>query len=123
MKYTISALLVLMFWTATANAQDAFQDALPGGEDPPAAANWDAADPRYETPKQAVRRKAAWKAAQRRYRLEAMKRLGYSPSRPPASPLPFMGAAPRTWIVVPKFSPLTVTFNPYGISTVPVVGY
>ena len=52
---------------------------------------------RPETPREAVQRIAAWKAEQRRQRIEAMKWMGYCPSRPPASTLPFMGS-PNTWV-------------------------
>jgi hypothetical protein len=51
--------------------------------------------PREESARQAIARRAAWKAAQRQQRLEAYKWLGYSPSRPPASPMQFMGGSPR----------------------------
>lgn len=47
---------------------------------------------RYETPQDRVHRNAALKAAQRRERMAINARFGYSPSRPPASPLPFMGS-------------------------------
>lgn len=47
---------------------------------------------RYDSPRQAVRRNAEWKASQRRQRIAALKALGYSPLRPPASPVPFMGS-------------------------------
>lgn len=52
---------------------------------------------RPESRREAVRRVAQWKAEQRHQRTEAMKWIGYSPLRPPASPLPFMGS-PYTWI-------------------------
>lgn len=47
---------------------------------------------RTETPQQLVHRNAALRAAQRRERMAINARFGYSPSRPPASPMPFMGS-------------------------------
>ena len=52
---------------------------------------------RYDDPKQAVRRNAEFKAAQRRYRLAAMRWYGFSNSRPQASPLPQMGVYSPVW--------------------------
>lgn len=104
-------LLVVLAYAVPAQAQtDPFDEALPR----PITSNaWEAQDPRYDTPKQAVHRKAAWKAAQRRQRLESMKRIGYSPSRPPTSSLPFMSSPPR-WIVVPAYYPISVMYYPHA---------
>jgi hypothetical protein len=52
---------------------------------------------RHDDPKQAVRRKAEIKAAQRRARLSAMQWFGYSNQRPQASPTPFMGTYSPVW--------------------------
>ena len=52
---------------------------------------------RRESARQAVVRRAAWKAAQRTQRLEAMKWYGYSPQRPAASSMPWMGST-SAWI-------------------------
>jgi len=52
---------------------------------------------RHDDPKQAVRRKAEMKAAQRRARLAAMEWFGYSNQRPQASPTPFMGTYSPVW--------------------------
>jgi hypothetical protein len=46
----------------------------------------------YESPREALRHKAEFRAMQRLQRVEYMKWLGYSPLRPPASPTPFMGS-------------------------------
>ena len=53
---------------------------------------------RYDDPKQAVRRKAEQRAAMRRGRLASQKWFGFSPLRPTASPVPFMGTAAPTWV-------------------------
>jgi hypothetical protein len=53
---------------------------------------------RYDDPKQAIRRKAEIKAAQRRDRLAALKWYGYSNSRPLAGHMPFMGSYSPTWV-------------------------
>ena len=47
---------------------------------------------RYATPQELVHRNAALRAAQRRERMAINARFGYSPSRPPAGTLPFMGS-------------------------------
>jgi hypothetical protein len=52
---------------------------------------------RHDDPKQAVRRKAEMKAAQRRARLAAMEWFGYSNQRPQASPTPFTGTYSPVW--------------------------
>lgn len=112
MKCLIPALLfVLSVLTVTANGQDPFEQVLPAVQGRSDMNAWADQDPRYDTPKQAVQRKAAWKAAQRRQRLESMKRIGYSPSRPPTSAVPYMSAAPR-WILVPTYYPTTVVYYP-----------
>ena len=109
MKRLIPLLLPLLFaCTATAFAQDPFADVLPEMSNQGSRSAWESQDPRYDTPKQAVHRKAAWKAAQRRHRLATMKQLGYSPSRPPSSSVPFM-ASPARWVVVPAYYPFAVT--------------
>ncbi len=119
MKCLVPTLLLLCVCATSVLAQDPFHGALPPLQSQPARDAWEAQDPRYDTPKQAVRRKAAWKAAQRRQRLENMKRVGYSPSRPPTSPLPFMGTSYRPWIVVTPYAPLRVTLDPRGAAAVP----
>jgi hypothetical protein len=53
---------------------------------------------RYDDPKQAIRRKAEIKAAQRRDRLASLKWYGYSNSRPLAAHMPFMGSYSPTWV-------------------------
>ena len=52
---------------------------------------------RYDDPKQAVRRKAEFRAAQRRNRLAAMKWFGLSNSRPQASAVPWSGTYSPQW--------------------------
>jgi hypothetical protein len=47
---------------------------------------------RYIDPREAVRQRAALKAAERQRRIQARKWLGYSPLRPSASPIPFMSS-------------------------------
>ena len=112
MKCLIPTLLVVFAFAASAHAQsDPFDGALPPIRNLPPRDAWDTLDPRYDTPKQAVRRKAAWKAAQRRQRLEGMKRIGYSPSRPPTSTVPFM-SSPSRWIIVPPSYPFSVIYYP-----------
>ena len=53
---------------------------------------------RYDSPKQAVRRKAEQKAAERRGRLASQKWYGYSQSRPAANPLPWMSTYGQQWV-------------------------
>jgi hypothetical protein len=69
---------------------------------------------RYERPRDAVHRAAALKAAQRRERIAARKAMGYSPLRPPASPLPFMGGPSSYSIISPPlyYPPLVVGATP-----------
>jgi len=52
---------------------------------------------RYDDPKQAVRRKAEQKAADRSARLAALKWYGYSNLRPQASAAPWMGTYSPYW--------------------------
>ena len=47
---------------------------------------------RYVTSRDLVHRNAAWKAEQRRQRMAGLSWMGYSPSRPPASPAPTCGS-------------------------------
>lgn len=53
---------------------------------------------RYDDPKQAVRRKAEQRAANRRARLASQRWFGFSPLRPIASPVPWMGTAAPMWV-------------------------
>ncbi len=53
---------------------------------------------RYDDPQLAIRRKAEWKATQRRLRLAAQRWFGYSASRPIASPIPMMGVYSPMWV-------------------------
>lgn len=53
---------------------------------------------RYEDPKQAVRRKAEEKAAQRRDRLASQKWYGYSPLRPTVSAVPWTSRYGSRWV-------------------------
>ncbi|MCA9206270.1 MAG: hypothetical protein KDA59_24625 [Planctomycetales bacterium] len=53
---------------------------------------------RYDDPKQAVRRNAEFKAAQRRLRLETQKWYGYSASRPVAAAVPYMTSYSPRWV-------------------------
>jgi len=116
MKLLAPTLLFLLALTTSAQAQDPFEGVFSSIQNPPVGDSWDAQEPRYDTPKQAVRRKAAWKAAQRRGRLENLKRIGYSPSRPPTSTLPFMGSA-SGWIVVPAYYPATVIYQRHATAS------
>ena len=52
---------------------------------------------RYQSPKEAVRRKAQMRAQQRSNRLAAQRWFGFSNSRPQASPIPQMGTYSPTW--------------------------
>lgn len=120
MKCLLPMLLLLFAFTTFAHAQDPFDGALPPLQNQPPRDDWGSQDPRYDTPKQAVQRKAAWKAAQRRQRLESMKRIGYSPLRPPTSPIPFMGSAPGGFIV-PWYYPTAMAYFPRTGSSDPNV--
>jgi len=110
MKRLIPMLLLCAF-ASSARAQDPFDDALPVAQLQPSTNTWESQDPRFDTPKQAVRRKAAWKGAQRRQRLESLKRIGYSPSRPPSASVPYM-SSPRPWVIFPSYYlPLAVIYQ------------
>ncbi len=52
---------------------------------------------RHDDPKQAVRRNAEYRAAQRRMRLESQKWYGYSPLRPTVNPTPWFGSYGPRW--------------------------
>lgn len=118
MKFLNPALLLLLGLVSSAHGQDPFAGALPPIQQQSSHDAWELQDPRYDTPKQAVRRKAAWKAAQRRERLETMKRIGYSPSRPPVSSMPFM-SSPAHWVIIPSYVPTTVIYQRQATSTLP----
>jgi hypothetical protein len=53
---------------------------------------------RYKSPKEAVRRKAEARAAQRQNRLAAQRWFGLSNSRPVASPVPYFGVYSPSWV-------------------------
>lgn len=72
--------------------------------------------PAYDSPRQAIYRRAALKAAQRRQRMAVNKWFGYSPSRPPSSTVPVMGSP------IPR--PVVITTMRYpGIMYLPRVSY
>jgi len=83
---------------------------------PDSQSNRDSGYQRYETPQQLVHRNAALRAAQRRERMAINAYFGYSPSRPPASTLPFMGSpiAPPTAFRVYALYPGFVFPRPYS---------
>jgi len=106
-KVTLLLAAVCMFWNSPVSAQ-APLEANPLAPPPilpleivpqvtPEAPQFSHSSSRRESAREAVIRRAAWKAAQRTQRIEAMKWYGYSPQRPPASTLPWMGSA-STWI-------------------------
>lgn len=53
---------------------------------------------RYQDPKEAVRRKAELRTAQRQRRLESQRWFGFMNLRPPANPVPFYGSYSHTWV-------------------------
>lgn len=53
---------------------------------------------RYDDPKQAVRRKAEMRAAQRQARLAAQRWFGVSNLRPVANPIPYYGSYSPSWV-------------------------
>jgi hypothetical protein len=57
---------------------------------------------RYQQPKEAVRRKAEIRAAQRQRRLESQRWFGFSNLRPIANPVPFYGSYSPAWIGNPS---------------------
>lgn len=71
---------------------------------------------RYEEPRQAVRRKAEEKSAQRRDRLASMKWYGYSPSRPTTNYVPWTSSYGQHWV---GNGPNPYSW--YGTTQVPVV--
>ncbi|MFV1966580.1 MAG: hypothetical protein ACC628_14235 [Pirellulaceae bacterium] len=62
---------------------------------------------RYDRPRDAVHRNAAWKAARRRERIAARRAMGYSPQRP--SPWAFMGGH-SSWSIIrpPLYIPAVI---------------
>ena len=52
---------------------------------------------RYKSPQEAVRRKAEFRAAQRRKRLAAQRWFGFSNLRPTANPVPYYGSYSPAW--------------------------
>lgn len=75
---------------------------------PPMVAPWTPPEDydRYVTPRDLVHRNAAWKAEQRRQRMAGLSWMGYSPSRPPASPVPTCGSYSPQVIGTGLYSPL-----------------
>ncbi len=53
---------------------------------------------RYQKPKEAVRRKAELRAAQRQRRLESQRWFGVSNLRPVANPIPYYGSYSPSWV-------------------------
>ena len=53
---------------------------------------------RYDSPKQAVRRKAEFASHQRQLRMAALKWYGMSNSRPVVNPTPWMGMYSPAWV-------------------------
>ena len=53
---------------------------------------------RYQQPKEAVRRKAEIRAAQRQNRLEAQRWFGFSNLRPVANPIPYYSSYSPAWV-------------------------
>jgi hypothetical protein len=53
---------------------------------------------RYQSPKEAVRRKAEQRSAQRRNRLAAQRWFGFSNLRPTANPIPYYSSYSPAWI-------------------------
>ena len=101
MKRMLFALLLTGFIATIAQAQDPF------GSDPSPSDRAVEQSPelymmmkmmeRYDDPKQAVQRKAAQKAADRRSRMATQKWYGFSPSRPAVSPAFGIGYA-QHWV-------------------------
>ncbi len=91
--------------------EDVFTQQAPSR--PSATATYDS----QETPQQRVHRNAALKAAQRRQRMAINARFGYSPSRPPASPMPSMGSP------IPSPLMLRAYYTPYPGMSFPRANY
>jgi hypothetical protein len=53
---------------------------------------------RYQQPKEAVRRKAEFRSAQRQRRLAAQRWFGFSKLRPVANPIPWYGSYSPSWV-------------------------
>jgi len=112
--------LLLLAVSVTCPAQET-EDVLPpqvatptAPELPPMVAPWGHPEgyQSYESPREAVHRAAAFKAAQRRQRIAARKSLGYSPLRPPASSVPFMSGGSHWMIIRPPLYIPTVYVVP-----------
>jgi hypothetical protein len=52
---------------------------------------------RYKSPEEAVRRKAEFRASQRRNRLAAQRWFGFSNLRPSVNPIPYFGSYSASW--------------------------
>jgi len=52
---------------------------------------------RHQSPKEAVRRKAELRSAQRQQRLESQRWFGFTNLRPPANPIPLYGTYSPMW--------------------------
>ena len=52
---------------------------------------------RYKSPEEAVRRKAEFRATQRRNRLAAQRWFGFSNLRPAVNPIPYFGSYSASW--------------------------
>jgi hypothetical protein len=96
------------------------QASQPPAPQPPAlpvmVAPWpqpDAYESRIADSRELVCRNAAWKAEQRRQRMAGLAWLGYSPLRPPASPVPSMGTY-SGFVGVGSYFPFPTFYHPGG---------
>ncbi len=80
--------------TTTGNAEESLGEVTPTAEMWFYEQEWR----RHDDPRQAVRRKAEFKAAQRLRRLTALRWFGYSNSRPIANSVPLYGQYSPAWI-------------------------
>jgi len=76
-----------------------FHSSLSTGQMTPTPEMWfyEQENRRWDDPKQAVRRAAEQRAANRSARIAAMKWYGFSNQRPTANPVPFMGTYSPSW--------------------------
>ena len=97
--------LITAVVTRQANAQSAAPDSLSANgsatttvEQTPEMWLYQQETQRYDSPKQAVRRKAEFVSQQRQLRLASMRWYGMSNSRPTVNPTPWMGMYSPAWV-------------------------
>ena len=96
------------YFSTTASAQttkplsdvgsDLFADLPSGGTVTPEMWFYQQEYQRYKSPQEAVRRKAEFRAVQRRKRLAAQRWFGFTNLRPTANPVPYYASYSAAWV-------------------------